>query len=140
MKEIGQGWILAASTLNAEFFSSIVFPYIYSYRYYEENLDLIEEKKKAISKVINEEWKDRFVRNLYSASDFNVSHLIKNIKVPTLIISSELDAITLTKYQEFMHHEIENSKWTVIKGAGHAALYENPEEYISTIMEFLDNR
>lgn len=138
-KEIFKGWAYAASTLDGEVLASVVLPYMYSYIFYEKNLKLMEQNKKSISKLLDEEWKDRFLRALHSLSDFNVSHLIKNIKIPTLIISSELDAITLTKGQEFIHNEIENSQWVTIREAGHAALYEKPEEYIDRIMNFLES-
>jgi pimeloyl-ACP methyl ester carboxylesterase len=90
-----------------------------------------------MSKALNEKWKDRFIRTLQSAIDYDVSDRIKDIKVPTLIISSELDTISFTGYQEFIHNQIENSSWVTIKEAGHAALAEKPEEYISIVMEFL---
>ncbi|MBZ2175391.1 alpha/beta hydrolase [Schnuerera sp. xch1] len=137
MKEFGKGWGYAASTLNGEIFSSIVLPYMYSYNYYEEKFSDVEGKKRIISKILNKKWSDRFIRNLSSALDYDVSHRLNNIKVPTLIISSELDAITLIKYQELMHKQIKNSKWIVMKDVGHAALYEKPNEYISMIMDFL---
>ncbi len=137
MKEIGKGWAYAASSLDGEIFSNIVFPYMYSYKFYQDNYEYIESRKKAMSKALNEKWKDRFIRTLQSAIDYDVSDRIKDIKVPTLIISSELDTISFTGYQEFIHNQIENSSWVTIKEAGHAALYEKPEEYISIVMEFL---
>lgn len=139
MKEIGKGWAYAASTLDGEIFSTVIFPYMYSSNYYAENADDIEEKKKAISKVLKEKWKDRFIRNLGSALNYNVSHLMKNIEIPTLIISSEFDAITPIKHQQYINKHIDGSTWKIIEGAGHAAMYEKPDQYISIIMEFLKN-
>lgn len=137
MKDIGKGWEYAASTLDGDMFSVITMPYMYSYNYYEKNYEDILIKQKILSSILNEEWYQRFKRNLDSAEDYNILHKIKDIKVPTLIISSEFDAITPLKYQQLIHKGIESSKWTIIKGTGHAAMYEKPDEYISIIMEFL---
>lgn len=139
MKEIGKGWAHAVSTLDGEVFSSIVFPYMYSYNFYENNHEFIEYNKKALFKALNERWRDRFLRHLHSALDYDLSLEINKIKVPTLIISSELDTLTLTQYQEYIHNQIENSQCVIIKGAGHAVIFEKPKEYISLVMKFLDN-
>lgn len=138
MKDIGKSWAYAASTLDGEVFLNAVFPYVYSMEFYENNYDNIMEKKRIMSKVLNEEWKDRFVRNIFSTFNFDVSHLIDTIKVPTLIIGAEYDLITLKKYQEFIHSRIKNSQLHIIKGTGHAALFEKPKEVISILMDFLN--
>jgi len=137
MKDIGKGWAYAASSLDGEVFSSILFPYMYSYKFYEDNYEYIESSKRAMSKALNEKWKDRFIRTLQSAIDYDVSNQVKDVKVPTLIISSEFDNLSYPSYQEFIHNQIQNSSWVIIKEAGHAALYEKPEEYISIVIEFL---
>ncbi|GFN36163.1 alpha/beta fold hydrolase [Tepidimicrobium xylanilyticum] len=137
LREIGKGWGYAASTLDVDVFSSVVLPYMYSYKYYEKNYNYIKKMKKALSKTLNLEWYEKFIRGLQSMSDYNVHNRIKDIKVPTLIISSELDILMPVKYQYLIHREIENSKWIILKEVGHASMYEKPGEYISTVMEFL---
>ena len=137
MKEIGKAWEYAASTLDGDFFSSVAMPYMYSYNYYEENYEDIEEKKRILSRILNDKWYKRFSKGLQSAIDYNIHNSIKNIKVPTLIISSELDILTPIKYQYLIHQEIKDSKWIILKEVGHAAMYEKPEEYISIIMNFI---
>lgn len=140
MKDIGKAWAYAASTLDGEIFSNIVFPYVYSFGYYENCYEKLEEKKRVMSKVLNEEWKDRFVRNLYSALNFDVSHFIEDIRVPALIIGAEYDLITISEYQRFIHSRIKGSQLVIIKGTGHAAIFEKPEEFISIVMEFLKEK
>lgn len=140
MKNIGKAWAYAASTLDGEVFSNIVFPYVYSFGYYENCYEKLEEKKRIMSKVLNEEWKDRFVRNLYSALDFDVSHLIEYIRIPTLIIGAEYDLITLNEYQKFIHKRIKDSQLVIIKGTGHAALFEKPDEFVSIIIGFMKEK
>ncbi|MBU5456132.1 alpha/beta fold hydrolase [Caproiciproducens sp. MSJ-32] len=139
MRDIGRGWIYGASTLDGEIFSTLIMPYIYSYHYYEKNYEEIKAKGKTFEKMLNEEWYQRFKRGIESARNFNVYDELKNIKSPTLIISSEFDIITPIGYQKLIHEEIEGSKWIIIKRAGHASMYEKPEEFISIVMDFLES-
>jgi len=140
MKDIGKSWAYAASTLDGEVFSNTVFPYVYSFSYYENCYEKLEDKKRIMSKVLNEEWKDRFLRNLQSALNFDVSHSIEDIEVPTLIIGAEYDMITLTEYQRFIHRRIKDSQLVIIKGTGHALIFEKPDEFISVVMQFLKEK
>ena len=139
MRDIGRGWIYGASTLNGEVFYTLVMPYIYSYHYYEKNYEEIKAKGKTFKKMLNEEWYQRFKRGIESARNFNVYGKLKSIKSPTLIISSEFDIITPIGYQKLIYEEIKGSKWIIIKRAGHASMYEKPEEFISIVMEFLES-
>ena len=137
MKGIAERWIKAAATLDASIFLNSTMPYMYSYGYYKENYEGLGELEKVFNKIMNREWFKRFENSLNSADGFNVNHKLNTIKVPTLIISSELDVITPTIYQELLHREIKGSIWKTIKDVGHASMYEKPEEFISIVMEFL---
>lgn len=137
MKRIAEEWIDKASTLDASIFLNSTMPYMYSYNYYKENYEGLKELEKVFSEIMNREWFERFKNALNSAADFNISPKLNTINVPTLIISSELDVITPTAYQELLHREIEDSKWEIIKDVGHASMYEKPEEFISIVMKFL---
>ena len=137
MKRVANHWKEVASTLDAFKFLNSTIPYMYSYDYYKRNYEDMERKAKIFSRNMNEEWYEKFRRSLDSAGSYNVKDKLKSIKVPTLIISSELDVITPIEYQELMHREIENSKWKILKNVGHASMFEEPEEFISTVMEFL---
>ena len=137
MNDIGKSWIYGASTLDSEIFSTLVMPYIYSCGYYEENHEEIKAKGKAFDNILDEEWYGRFKRGIESAKGYNVYNELKRIKRPTLIISSEFDIVTPIGYQKLIHEQIEGSKWVIMKGAGHASMYEKPEEFLSIVMKFL---
>ncbi|MCF6460983.1 alpha/beta fold hydrolase [Clostridium sp. Cult3] len=137
MNDIGKGWIYGASTLDSRIFSTLVMPYIYSYGYYEKNHEEIKSKGKAFDNILDEEWYKRFKRGIESAKDYNVYHELKKIKSPTLIISSELDIITPIGYQKSIYEQIGGSQWIIMKGVGHASMYEKPEEFLSIVMKFL---
>ncbi len=103
----------------------------------KKNYKDIKTIRKIFDNILDKEWYQRFKRGgIESARNFNVYDELKNIKSPTLIISSEFDIITPIGYQKLIHEEIEGSKWIIIKRAGHASMYEKPEEFISIVMDF----
>ena len=68
--------------------------------------------------------------------DYNRTDDLNKIKVPTLYITGEFDAArpnTVKYYQSLTP----NSKFIVIKNAGHMTMHDNPEENIEAISAFL---
>ncbi|WP_077369298.1 alpha/beta fold hydrolase [Anaerosalibacter sp. Marseille-P3206] len=137
MKELGAIWGSAASTYDASIFCNAFVKGMYSPLYIEKNNDKLEKMEKQFSKLFDIEWYERFRRLVKSGHNFNITDRLNEIRVPTLIISSELDVITPLEYQEVLHESIPNSKWIMIKDAGHGCMYEKPPEFVNLIMEFL---
>ncbi len=63
---------------------------------------------------------------------------LASIAVPTLIVVGEMDAITPPMVAEAMHGAIRNSLLMVIKGAGHMAPMEQPEQVNKAILHFIE--
>jgi len=61
-----------------------------------------------------------------------------DISTPTLIIVGDQDAATPYPKSERMHFAIKGSKLAVIKGAGHTATVEEPEQVNTVISKFLE--
>lgn len=61
-----------------------------------------------------------------------------NITTPTLIIVGDEDAATPYAKSERMHFAIKGSKLAVIKGAGHTATVEEPEQVNRVMSQFLE--
>jgi pimeloyl-ACP methyl ester carboxylesterase len=112
-------------------------PYIYSDAFYEENKEWLKNREKVFCKVLTPEWYEGFRRAIRSAHGLNIVDQLDKITVPTLIVSAEFDATTPVRYQEELHKGIKNSKYVLIKGAGHASMYEKPYEFASIILGFL---
>ena len=64
---------------------------------------------------------------------------LSDIKTPTLIIVGDEDVATPYAKAERMHFAIAGSKLVVIKGAGHTATVEEPEQVNKAINKFLVN-
>jgi 3-oxoadipate enol-lactonase len=63
--------------------------------------------------------------------------ILKDIKVPVLILVGKEDKITSPEAAEKMHREIKGSEMGIIDGAGHLSNLENPEEFNESIRSFL---
>lgn len=139
LKDIGESWIYAAKSNDASMFFKSTMPYIYSSEFYEKNIDWLKEREKSFSKALTPEWYSGFIRLVRSAEDLDITEEIKNIKVPTLIIGAEYDATTPLRYQEEIQKRIDKSRLIVIKGSGHATMYEKPSEFTTSILGFIES-
>ena len=139
MKDIEDAWNYAASTHNGRIFFKATMPYIYSSKFYEENIEWLKNRENTLVTALTVEWYEGFRRAIRSASDLNITNKLSDIKVPTLIIGSDLDIITPIRYQETIYKEIANSRMFIIKDAGHASMYEKPYEFSAAVIGFLNN-
>jgi len=60
------------------------------------------------------------------------------IQVPTLILQGELDAVILMTSAKLLNEKIQGSKFSVIPKAGHLSNLDNPKEFNSKLIEFLE--
>ncbi|WIV12774.1 alpha/beta hydrolase [Proteiniborus sp. MB09-C3] len=138
LKDIGDGWIYAAKTYDGSTFFKVTMPYVYSPEFYESNITWLKEREKAFSVSLKPEWYEGFIRLVRSAEDLNITDALHNIKVPTLIIGAEYDITTPLRCQEEIQKRISDSKLMVIKGSGHATMYEKPYEFITVVLGFVE--
>lgn len=72
-----------------------------------------------------------------SAKKDNLQHLLKEIKVPTLLLWGEDDEVTTMDVAEQFHREIPNSKLLTVKNCGHAPMIEHPEWFAEQVEKFV---
>ena len=137
MQDLEKAWDYAASTYDASTFFNVTMPSIYSYKFYEKNIEWLKEREKQFDITLDKAWYDGFRRAAKSANNLNITDRLHEINVPTMIISSELDTITPVEYQQVLYKNIPNARWTLIKDAGHASMYEKPYEFASILLGFL---
>lgn len=64
---------------------------------------------------------------------------LPGIKVPTLILVGENDAVTPPSASQEMHEKIPNSEFHIIANAAHMSNIENPEAFNGYLLNFLAN-
>jgi len=67
----------------------------------------------------------------------DTTEALSKLKIPTLILVGEHDAVTPPSAAKSMHERISNSKLHVIDNAAHMSNLENPKEFNEHLMRFL---
>jgi 3-oxoadipate enol-lactonase len=68
----------------------------------------------------------------------DTTSFLSKVKIPTLIIVGESDALTPVSLSEEMRAQIPDSEMHVIGHAGHLSNLENPDEFNKHLLNFLD--
>ena len=98
--------------------------------------ELKEEFKLGLLSVAPEVVFQDFV----ACDEFDITGEVKEIAVPTLIISGDQDILTPVKYGEYLARKIKNSTLRVIRDAGHFVMKEKPHEFNRVLMNFLNSQ
>lgn len=76
----------------------------------------------------------------YEACDrFDIMDRVHEIELPTLCMVGAQDKMTPPKYSEYLHRQIKGARLEVIEAAGHMLPMEQPKEYNSRLVAFLNN-
>jgi len=78
-----------------------------------------------------------FLYTMAQAYNFNGEEILKEIKVPTLIIHGSRDTIIPLKYGIMMAEKIKNSKLVVVDDGDHIIVMNKSKETIKVIMNFI---
>ena len=70
-------------------------------------------------------------------NDVNVSAVVKNISMPTLILWGEKDRMTHLDDAAFFHETIKGSKLVILKEVGHVPILEAPEQTADEVDRFI---
>ena len=101
---------------------------------FSQNADkkVVEQSTKELA-----ERKPSVVSNDFRACDgLDLMDKVKNIKVPTLIISATEDKLTPPKYSDYLKEQIPSSRLVRIFEAGHIVNLEKPKETHQALAEF----
>ncbi len=81
---------------------------------------------------------DVLVGDWLACDRFDVMERLSEIHLPTLIIVGSQDQMTPAKFSSFMAQEITDADLTIIDGAGHMIMLEQPAIVTSAVSGFLD--
>jgi pimeloyl-ACP methyl ester carboxylesterase len=74
---------------------------------------------------------------LWPIPDKGLKRRIHRIQAPTLILWGESDGLVSPVYAEDFRSGIKDSKVVILKEAGHMPMFEQPDEFVSLVSEFL---
>ena len=134
---VGEGWNEVARGGNGLSYYYTAIPVIYSTRFFEEQAAWMDARKESLVAYFSQpEVLERMIRLTDSSRGFQAEDRLGEIKCPTLILSSSEDALVPVTEQERLHKGIAGSSHLVIKGSGHASMYEFPEAFAGLIIGF----
>jgi pimeloyl-ACP methyl ester carboxylesterase len=94
-----------------------------------------------IKRLGRKEWLENepsVVHGDFAACDnFDVMGRLSDIRCPALVLCGEDDRLTPPKYAQYLQDSIPAAKLTIIPGAGHMVMVEQPEWVNQAIEEFL---
>jgi 3-oxoadipate enol-lactonase len=97
-----------------------------------------KEKEEMIRNMILEAKKESLISSLKALANRESSiEILKEIEVPTLIISSTDDTLTTIEDAKIMNKYIKNSKLIIFENCAHLSNLEYPEKFNNVIRNFI---
>jgi pimeloyl-ACP methyl ester carboxylesterase len=140
LRDIGRSWEHAMNSHDGHVFFKTCIPVVYSPGFYEANYEWISAREDLFVAVFTPEVYDAFARLTRSAETHDERPGLGGISAPTLVISSEYDYVTPLPNQTELVATIPGAAHAVIQGAGHAAMYEKPAEFVSLVLGFVNHQ
>ena len=73
-----------------------------------------------------------------ACNSFDIMDRVREIKIPTLIITGSADLMTPSKYGQYLHDQISDAQWIDIKDGGHMMAVEKPAQVSQAVARFLE--
>ena len=126
-------WRIAARLGDGPQFFRLIYADTYSEGFLVQRPDLIPMAEKRYAELDL----PAAERLLASFQAFNVQADLGHIKVPTCIVSAELDILKPRRYGDLLHRAIAGSEFHLIPDAGHVVVLEKAAEVNTIILGFL---
>jgi pimeloyl-ACP methyl ester carboxylesterase len=78
------------------------------------------------------------IRKMWRTQPHYSAQQLASIKSPTLIMDGEYDEVIKRSHTEELSHLIPNSKLEILHDVSHFAMFQNPNEFNSKVLAFLD--
>jgi pimeloyl-ACP methyl ester carboxylesterase len=82
---------------------------------------------------------DVLIGDFTACGRFDFMNEVQAIKLPTLVICGDQDALTPIKYSRYLADKIAGASLAIIEGAGHLPMMEQPDEFNKKVEAFLNS-
>lgn len=137
LRGIGEAWKKAGLGYDGELFFNVCLPSIYSRVFYESHEAWINERIGIFAKSLPNAWYDGFLRLVNSADYHDVRPSLGKLDMPVMVVTGSEDDLTPQALQAMIVEACPQAVWHVVKGAGHALMYEAPEAFLTLTLGFL---
>ncbi len=137
LRDIGRSWNKAAETQDGLSYYLSTIPVIYSPEFYEAQEKWMESRQALlVPHFAREDVRSRLVRLTDSAEDYDVRDKLHKVNMPALIVSSESDMLIPQSEQQYLADRLPDAHYVLMKGCGHASMYERPLLFTALINGF----
>jgi pimeloyl-ACP methyl ester carboxylesterase len=77
-------------------------------------------------------------RQMLGMMHYDALEVLPQIRIPTLIISANIDRATPVEASRFMNEQIEGSELVVLATSGHISMMEQHQQFVDAIANFVD--
>jgi pimeloyl-ACP methyl ester carboxylesterase len=140
LRDIGKSWEYAMASHDGHRFFKTCIPIVYSPGFYEANHDWAAKREELFVSFFTPDVYDAFARLTRSAETHDERANLANVSMPTLVISSEFDHVTPLADQEEIVRAIPHAGHVLVRGSGHATMYEKPAEFTSLVLGFVTSQ
>lgn len=138
LSDMGKAWEYAIGSYDGRQFFKTCIPVVYSPEFYSQNIDWARRRERLFQDLLSRDVYDGFLRLVRSAEGLDLRAELGRIQAPTLVLSAEHDYVTPLPEQEQIVRAIPGAAHLLIKGCGHAAMYEKPVEFSSAVLGFVN--
>lgn len=129
-----KSWIRAAEEGGSSLRYDVALPFLFSETFTKNNIDKILSMREL---NIQTNPAATFINLAKASMKHDLSKRISDIVSPTLIISGEEDILIPPRYSRMLRDSIKNSSLVIFKNCGHVPPIEIPEQFNSTVMNYL---
>ena len=138
LRDIGRAWNAVGETRDGKTYYNIAIPPVYSPKFYLENNEWMENRRKVLEPVFTQEkFLNRMKRLVESSESLDERDNVHKIQASTLIVTSEYDFLVPKLEQDFLVKNIKNSHHIIIPNFGHGWMYEDPTLFVSIMIGFV---
>jgi pimeloyl-ACP methyl ester carboxylesterase len=116
--------------------SDILEPIVYSGAFRRENREMLDERRRQVSKL-PDRWFEDLIGLLSSAHSMRLRDELAAIRCPTFVLAAELDGFVPLARARGLADAIVGARFDLITGAGHAVVVEQPQAIVERFLEFL---
>lgn len=127
-------WRYACSQADPEMFYHSTLPLNFGETFLRENIAILEQARERYTTLDY----PPLVRLIDAFLKLDITDQLHQIKIPTCVIAGEKDILKPAyPYSELIHEEISNSEMSIVRDAGHALIFDKPEEFNKISLNFL---
>jgi 3-oxoadipate enol-lactonase len=137
LRDVGAQWEAVAAERNPQLLFDTITPQVYATAFLERHGELLRERQRAVTPLLDDSWFEAFLRLAISAREFDHTDELASIAAPTLLVCGSEDQLTPAAHMFAMADRIPNCTSLAIPHGGHGVVIEQPRAFTAAVLGFL---